>query len=278
MTTCSKMKIPEQNETLRKNQEAYLLHIYLLKKVIEFEPDVKDSLKMMFFLYSSRIIESSDTLLLLSVKNKLNDSYAISRMVLETATNIAYIATKPCDLVDKSLEYAYQKMYRDLDRSLSIGSLNLSIKFAEIDAIIKSDKLDNAIKKFTNPKTGEEIRDWTGVDKKTIVQKIEKITEHFGENIGTAFLTAMYVVYRYSSEILHGTTFGTMYTLGLTQLKHERPTQPDDIKQYQENELKNILYSFNLLLNTITLIYLQKFPNDELESERKEMCKYIAEI
>ena len=272
------MKIPEQNEKLRKYQEAYLQHIYLLQRVTEFEPNIKDPLKMLFLFYSTRIIESSDTLLLLSVKNKLNDSYAISRMILETATNIVYISTKPEDLIDKSLEYAHQKMFRDLDRSLKIGSLNLSIKFSGIDDIIKSDKLDNAIKKFTNPDTNEEIRDWTGVDKKTIMQKIEKITENLGEHIGIVFLTAMYVVYRYSSEILHGTTFGAMYSLGLTQIKHERSKTPENIKKYQEDELKNILYSFNLLLNAVIRIYLQKFPNEEFESERQQLSENIEEI
>lgn len=272
------MKIPEQNEKLRRYQEAYLQHMDLLQKVTQSEPNIKDSLKMLFLIYSSRIVESSDTLLLLSVKNKLNDSYAISRMILETATNISYIATKPNDLINKSLEYAHQKMYRDLDRSLSIGNLNLSIKFKGIDDIIKSDKLDNAIKKFTNKETGQEIRDWTGVDKKTIVQKIEKITEVFGEHIGIVFLTAMYVVYRHSSEILHGTTFGAMYTLGLTQLKDQRPLKQEELKKYQEDELKNILYSFNLLLNAVIRIFLQKFPNDAFESERKEWSEYISKI
>lgn len=265
------MKIPEQNEKLRLSQEAYLQHIYLLKKVTEYEPDIKDSLKMMYLFYATRIIESSDTLLLLSVHNKLNDSYAISRMILETATNVTYIATKPKDLIDKSLEYAHQKIYRDLDRSLKIGKLSFGIKFNNVDAVIKTDKLENSIKKFTDEKTGEEIRDWTGVDKKTITKKIEHITETFGESIGIAFVAPMFVVYRYSSEILHGTTFGAMHSLGLTKLKHETPQTPEEIKDYQEKTLANILLSFNLLLNCVIKVYLQKYPNEAFEKERQKL-------
>lgn len=265
------MKIPEQNEKLRLSQEAYLQHIYLLKKVTEYEPDIKDSLKMMYLFYATRIIESSDTLLLLSVHNKLNDSYAISRMILETATNVTYIATKPKDLIDKSLEYAHQKIYRDLDRSLKIGKLSFGIKFNNVDAVIKTDKLENSIKKFTDEKTGEEIRDWTGVDKKTITKKIEHIAETFGESIGIAFVAPMFVVYRHSSEILHGTTFGAMHSLGLTKLKHETPQTPEEIKDYQEKTLANILLSFNLLLNCVIKVYLQKYPNKAFEKERQKL-------
>jgi len=214
------------NNKLRSLQEAYLQHINFLKKVTNHEPDVKDSLKMMYLLYATRIIESSDTLLLLSVHNKLNDAYAIARMVLELSTNVTFIASKPTELIDKSLEYAHQKMYRDLDRNLKVGDISFGVKFNGVDAVIMTDKLENSISKFTNDKTGEEIRDWTGVDKKTITQKIEKITEIFGEEIGIAFVAPMFVVYRYSSEILHGTTFGAMHSLGLAKMKHETPKTP----------------------------------------------------
>lgn len=109
------MQIPKQYEKLRQYQEAFLQHIKLVQKITIDKPDVKESLKMMFLFYCTRLIESSDTLLSLSVHNKLNDSYAISRMILETTTNICFIASKPKELIDKSLEYAHQKMYRDLD-------------------------------------------------------------------------------------------------------------------------------------------------------------------
>src|SRR5690606_41528736 len=96
------------NNKLRSLQEAYLQHINFLKKVTNHEPDVKDSLKKMYLLYATRIIESSDTLLLLSVHNKLNDAYAIARMVLELSTNVTFIASKQTEFIAKSLEYSRQ--------------------------------------------------------------------------------------------------------------------------------------------------------------------------
>jgi Family of unknown function (DUF5677) len=265
------MQTTQQDKKLRSLQEAYLQHIYLLKKVTEHEPDINNSLKMMYLLYSTRIIESSDTLLLLSVHNKLNDAYAIARMVLELSTNLTFIASKPNELIVKSLEYAHQKMYRDLDRNLKIGNLNFGVKFNNVDAIIMTDKLENSITKFTDEKTGEEIRDWTGVDKKTITQKIEKITEEFGDGVGLAFVAPMFVVYRYSSEILHGTTFGAMYSLGLTKMKHETPNTAEEVKHFQDRTLSNIILSFNLLLNCVIKVYLQKFPNEDFEKERQAL-------
>ncbi|WP_313374074.1 DUF5677 domain-containing protein [Chishuiella sp.] len=272
------MQIPQQYEKLRQYQEAFLQHIKLVEKVTTEKPNIKDSLKMMFLFYGTRIIESSDTLLTLSIHNKLNDSYAISRMILETATNICFIASKPQELIDKSLEYAYQKMYRDLDRNLNIGNLNINIKLDNVESVIKSDKLENSIKKFTNQSTGEEIRDWTGVDKKTITQKIEQITKEFGEHIGIAFAISLFVIYRYSSEVLHGTTFGAMFTLGLTELKDKRPIKQEEVKLFKEKELSNILYTLNLLLNALVRIYLIKYPNEDFEKERKEWSQYILEI
>ncbi|WP_413534010.1 DUF5677 domain-containing protein [Empedobacter brevis] len=272
------MHIPKQYDKLRQYQEAFLLHIKLVQKVTIDKPDIKDSLKMMFLFYGTRIIESSDTLLTLSIHNKLNDSYAISRMILETSTNICFIASKPKELIDKSLEYAYQKMYRDLDRNLNIGNLNINIKLDNVESVIKSDKLENSIKKFTDLSTGEEIRDWTGVDKKTITQKIEQITKEFGEHIGIAFAIPLFVIYRYSSEVLHGTTFGAMFTLGLTELKDKRPESQEEIKLFKEKELSNIIYSLNLLLNALVRIYLIKYPNEDFEKERIEYSEYILEI
>src|SRR5690606_35895725 len=108
--------------------------------------------------------------------------------------------------------------------------------------------------------------------------KIEQITKEFGEHIGIAFAISLFVIYRYSSEVLHGTTFGAMFTLGLTDIKDKRPITQEEVKLFKEKELSNILYTLNLLLNVLVRIYLIKYPNEDFEKERIEWSEYILDI
>ena len=79
---------------LRKYQEALLQHVFLLQKITEIVPNVKDSQNMFFFMIIRRIAESCESILLLSESKKLSDVFALSRMVLELGINLGYISTK----------------------------------------------------------------------------------------------------------------------------------------------------------------------------------------
>lgn len=267
----------EQKPELKAYQAVFLENLQLLSEIANHKPDVKDSLKMFFYMYSCRIVESSDSLLLLSVHRRLSDCYAIARMVLETAVNIAYISTKPSELINKSLDHALQKTYRDLDRILEIGDLSLSIKFSEIDNIAKTDRLKNSLKEYTNS-TGHEIRDWLGIEKKSINEKIKVITEVYGVGYGNVFMTCMFAIYRHSSELIHGTTFGTMFINGLTNLGNDWPNNEEDLEKHQTAEMINILYSLGLVVNVSCRIFLKHFENKNFEKKVLEYSKHFTDI
>lgn len=264
-------------EYLRKYQEALLQHIFLLKKINNIIPNTKDSLNMFFFMIIKRIIESNESILILSESKKVSDVFALSRMVLELGINLGYISTRPEELIEKSLKHAHQKIYRDLDRTLEIDNLKVSIGIKDLSQVQITEKLQNAIDEYTNT-NGKEVRDWTGIDKDNLFTKLKAIIKKHGEGIGTVYTLATFQIYRYSSEILHATTFGIMFSAGLTETRDKWPTKEAEILNKTYSELSNLLHILSLFTNAVSKIYLKSYPNESIEKERDELSHWLQNL
>ncbi|PJX26932.1 hypothetical protein CAP47_01920 [Psychroflexus sp. S27] len=142
--------------------------------------NTKDDVAMSFSLMVGPILDTSNSLLVLSTMGKMRDCYSLSRIIFDHVLNLGYFGAKGEETVKKALQHYHQKAFRDLDRKIEIKDLAFGIGLKDIDKAPISDKLKEALNYFTSNK-GFEIRSWTGDN---VFKKIEIIRDYYGKEIG----------------------------------------------------------------------------------------------
>lgn len=136
----------------------------------------------------------------------LRDCYSIARSISETSINIAYIVASGEAVAERAWRHAHQKTFRDLSRSGKIGNLRFETKHESVPDPKTIPGLEDALQEFTRS-NGKEERDWT---KDNLDTRLKVIDEKYPKDC--VFLVGSVAqIYRHSSEILHGTLFGSAY-------------------------------------------------------------------
>jgi len=174
------------------------------------EEDVSQALIPML----QAIGSSSNALVMLSESSGLHtrDCYSIARSIVEASINACYIMAKGEDAANRALRHARQKAFRDLERQSIIGNSVINLVFSGKPKPESIEGLQEDIEEFTS-KTGRE-KGWIDL---SVDERILEAGSVLGGAIATLLHWSRFAVYRHSSEILHGTLFGAMYFLGLTQ-------------------------------------------------------------
>lgn len=161
---------------------------------------------------------SSHTIAMLSEKPSLQtrDCFSVSRSVVELAVNICYILASGEEAAERAERHAKQKFFRDLERESTIGGQTIRLKFGGQGKLEMPGDIPEMISEFT-ARSGRE-RGWTDL---SVDARCEEVGRKLGEQVLTPLHWARFAVYRHSSEVLHGTLFGALFFLGLTD-----PTGP----------------------------------------------------
>lgn len=224
------------------------------------------------------IIDSSKTLLSLIPGRKLRDSYMIARSIFESCLNIGYFSVKGEGTIEKAYNHSLSKSYRDLRRTVEVGDIKLFIGLSENAKVMKHQRLVEALSEFTNDK-GHEIRAWTGDN---TFKKIELIDSKFGKGISMPYTLCLYYIYRHSSEILHGTIFGAMFALGMTQERNAWPNNNEEFDKYYNHRLTLLGQSIILLLSRVVYIIGEHVDIKAIREENhtiiKEYRAFIEQI
>lgn len=167
---------------------------------------------------------SSHTIATLSEKPGLQtrDCFSVSRSVIELAVNICYILASGEEAAERAERHAKQKLFRDLDRKSTIGGQTIRLKFGGQGNLEMPSHISEMISEFTS-RSGRELS-WTGL---SIDARCEEIGRKLGEQVLTLLHWARFAIYRHSSEVLHGTLFGALFFLGLTD-PNGTPTSASD--------------------------------------------------
>lgn len=189
---------------------------------------------------------STNSLLKLSdAPLKTRDCFSISRSVVELGANICYIIAKGQDAAERGITHARQKAFRDLTRESQIGSETINFGVSASLNLSATPGLAEEIAQFTSNKGRE--KNWTD---ENIDQRIAAAGQ-LSKRILSALHYAHVVVYRYSSEILHGTYFGTRYLFG-RMLPNEKPNSPADLLEYLGEQLMMVLMATGLAHQAVT--------------------------
>lgn len=249
-------------EYLKRAQTALHKCIALVSKSIIDLPSIKDDVSMSFSLMAGPILESSHSMLILSNSLKMRDCYAISRMIFDLTLNLGYFGVKGEEAVKLSLQHYHQKAFRDLDREIEIKGLKFGVGLKGLDKTNIDEKLKEALDFFTNKK-GFEIRSWTG---ENVFKKIELIIEKYGNDIGMMMIINLFFIYRHSSEIIHGTMFGSLFSRGMTKPESEQPNDEQELEKYHITYISFNLICVMLLIYSVFSIINSHYPrSDEFE-------------
>ncbi len=156
---------------------------------------------------------SSNTLIRLSDEPGLptRDCFGISRSVVELAVNICYICAEGDSAAQRAERHAHQKAVRDLQRDSSVGSQTIRLRSSTTERMEVPAELLDDLADFTSTSGREKA--WVDL---SIDARCEKVEEVLGEKVLTPLHWARFAVYRHSSEILHGTFFGSAFFMGIT--------------------------------------------------------------
>jgi hypothetical protein len=238
-------------------------------------PNIEDDLMMTMWTMAWPIVESGMSLLELSQKQRMRDCFIIARPIFEHVLNIGYFGVNGESSIKKALKHTLQKSYRDLNREINIKDIKVAIGLKNIENVAVSDELKIAIDEFTSQK-GFELRSWTGDN---TFKKIELISDKYGKDIGTILTMNLFYIYRHSSEIIHGTLFGTLFSRGLTKLSHEWPKNSEEFKKYQNSYISFILQNTILMTYCAIKIIDTHYPlNKDFEEVKKIVIAYREKI
>jgi hypothetical protein len=195
--------------------------------------------------------------------------------LFEHVLNIGYFGVNGESSIIKALQHTHQKSYRDLNREINIKDIKVAIGLKNIENVPVSDELKIALDEFTSQK-GFEVRSWTGDN---TFKKIELISDKYGKDIGTILTMNLFYIYRHSSEIIHGTLFGTLFSRGMTKLSHEWPENSEELKKYQNTYISFILQNTILMTYCAIKIIDAHYPlNKDFEEIKKIVIAYREKI
>lgn len=215
---------------------------------------------------------SSHSVLKLSEKlgMSLRDCLGICRSIVETGINIAYIVAGGSDLAERARRHARQKAFRDLGRQGKIGPWSFSLEPASKPDISAIPELQLALDEFSDSK-GRETRDWT---KDNLDSRLHLIEKAF-PRASLYFATAVMQIYRHSSEILHGTYFGTVYFWRGIQ-KDGKPEKDELLRYFLSNHLVMIVSSAFFAQGGVIDVVARRYEFTQLRKESEELFRIFG--
>jgi hypothetical protein len=116
---------------------------------------------------------------------------------------------------DAATTHYMQKVFRDLDRKMNLGGDEVRLRWAGLDEVAVPHEAIEARAKYTHKSGGEK----TGWIDEAILDKLEEIANARGPVCARHLQLAHLGIYRQSSEIVHGTYCGALYSLGNSAIR-----------------------------------------------------------
>jgi hypothetical protein len=193
----------------------------------------------------------------------IRDCFGIARSATELAVNICYIAAAGRTAAGRAERHAFQKSYRDLKRSGSVGGFTLKIERTSLPRIDEIPGLSDAMAEFTGSR-GQELSSWTPLN---ISSRIDAV-RHICENSALCLAGATTSVYRHSSEILHGTYFGVVH---FWSASGSRATTRTRFNEVWREHLTTILTGVFFAAQGIVVLFDQLFTCEPISVAQRDL-------
>ncbi len=213
------------------------------------------------------ISSSAHTILFLSESTGVHtrDCYGIARTIFETSINACYILAKGKDAAIKANEHSNVKSIKDMNRESRIGESVLDFSYIDSSKFTIPAKIKTDIRKFqTN--NGKE-KPWT---KLSVDKRILAVGDAFGKDVLKTLHLARFIIYRHSSEILHGSLFGCKYFFGATEFQNKKVT-PESLTNNFAVQHELILTSCLLSMSSVLDCFHYKYGFESAYIHNKKL-------
>jgi len=199
----------------------------------------------------------------------VRDCFGIARSISETGINVAYIIAGGNSMAERAQRHALQKGFRDLQRQGEMGGFGFSVLW---NGPIPDPKdvpgLQEALAEFSTSKGRE--KDWTDDN---LSARIALIRNKFGY-AALSLSGAATSIYRHSSEILHGSYFGTTFfwTGGVN-----RPTNREEAGALFFTHFVAAFTAAFFSTHGVLEIIAKEFGQEELKKANKDLFRLVAQ-
>jgi len=213
--------------------------------------------------------DTNKSIALLAREEKMRDVFVLARTSYETMLNACFILAEGEVVADKAYRHVLQKSWRDLDRELIINETAVYIRHrSQVDPSDNGD-LQEAIDEFTS-KRGREITSWTA---ESVKERIEVVDRKYGGDTVMGLQFGLLAIYRHASDIAHGTLFGSMFAVGLTQPEGP-PKSPMELVSYQRSNLCMLLTMLGGVVDSLLQVLGHELgQTDFVEESKRRMAK-----
>ena len=235
---------------------------------------IPDSVTQVLALMLQALGSSSHTLTRLSGTSGFHtrDCYSIARSIVEIAVNICYILAEGPNAAERAIRHARQKSYQDLERESEISNAIIRLTYSSRPDASAIEGLEADIAEFTS-RTGRE-KGWMDL---SIDKRIEVAGGKLGDSVLNSLHFARFMVYRHSSEILHGTFFSALYFFGLSSPTGQQRTW-DETAEFVGQQHMMILLAIVLALSAVVDSYHKTYGFLWADEQSRALVKSLHEI
>lgn len=217
---------------------------------------------------------SSHTLARLSGKSGLHtrDCYSIARSIVEVAVNICFILAEGSPMAERAIRHAKQKSYQDLVRESEINNIIIQLAYSSRPDASKIEGLEADIAEFTS-RIGRE-KGWVDL---SIDRRISVAGEKLGDSVLNSLHFARFMVYRHSSEILHGTYFSALYFFGVSSPAN-KPQTLDEAAEFIGQKHMLILFATILAHSAVVEAFHKAYGFIWAYEQSRDLINSLREI
>lgn len=247
----------------------YLIAFILIEKKKNLEPEkIKTFSTIMMMIQGIGVSANSILKLTEDIEMSIRDCYGIARSILETSINVCYIISEGKSKNDLAVRHAEQRAFRNLKKENRYGNIIISAELMGIDKKKQiPDELKKALAQFSTKK-GKEIREWTSDSVET---RIEVISKYYPRQTLT-FALSHAMIYRTSSEILHGTYFSVIFFWNGDNGRNEDEYVGNFIFK---THFANVFYSTIICITGLIEILAKKYEFDLIREKHDAIFNFF---
>lgn len=200
------------------------------------------------------------------------DCFVIARSIVEAMTNCCFILAEGPRAASKAIRHARQKAYRDLSRDSKIATSRIKLTGLTVPSAEEISGLEQDLKEFSH-RSGAENRNWTT---ESVDERIRIAGEKFGSEVLTNLHIARFAIYRHSSEISHGTFFGSAFWAGFLS-KQSRPKSDEDFLRIVGEWHWLLLLGTILSVHAFLIAFDSRYGLDELSKQANTLLEGVKE-
>lgn len=247
-----------------KEKDALREHKELVAKLATNALDAKREEHSITFPFLDAIQELTETLLVLIDGRHIRGAFAVYRALFETVVNVCFILAMGKPIAERALRHARQKSIRDLERRVPFPDGEVTVKWSGADEVLAESDSQELLKEFSTKK-GREDTKWTP---ENIEQRLQAIHKKFGKKVSVGLYFPGFL-YRQSSEVIHGTFYGAVYTWGVTE--PGRVKCAEDIGKSREESLYYLARFGSTILNSLVQAVSSEFGRDDVVRQANEL-------